>query len=85
MCNLMEKCKLKGLLKEDKKTNPIVIVLVVIGVIVLIAAIAYALYCYLAPKYFGDLEDEFEDEFDEDFFEDDEIVLVDDADNMFED
>jgi len=77
MKNLIEECKLRNLLKEEKKTNTWVIVLAVIGVIALIAAIAYAAYRFFAPDYLDDFEDEFEDEFDDDFFEEDEFVIDD--------
>lgn len=77
MKNLIDELKLKKLLKEEKKMNPIVVGLLVIGVIVLIAAAAYAIYRFFAPKCVDDLDDEFEDEFEDDFFEDDEIILDD--------
>ena len=52
-------------------------ILIVIGVIVVIAAAAYAIYRFFAPDYLEDFEGEFEDEFEDDFFEDDEIILED--------
>ena len=79
MKDFIEALKVKKLLKEEKKCNPIVVVLVIIGVLVIIAAVAYAIYRFFAPDYLGDFEeDEFEDEFDEDFFEDDDIIVVED-------
>ena len=45
-------------LVEKKKTNPIVVALIVIGVLVVIAAAAYALYRFFAPDYLEDFEDE---------------------------
>lgn len=78
MKNFIDECKLNKLVKKEKKKNVVVIVLAVLGGIVLIAAIAYALYRFFAPDYLEDFEDEFEDEFDEDFFEDDEIVFAED-------
>ena len=83
MKNLIDELKLKKLLKEEKKCNPIVVVLVVIGVLVVIAAAAYALYRYFAPECLDDFDD-FEDDFEDDFFEDDEIVLDDSQDHIFE-
>lgn len=94
MKNLIEEWKIKNLLKEvkeEKKTNPIVVILIIIGVIVLIAAAAYAIYRFFAPDSLDDFEDEFEDEFDDDFydeddfFEDDDIVIVDSEEPIFED
>lgn len=77
MKDFIEELKLKKFLKEEKKTNKWVVVLAVIGVIVLIAAIVYAVYRFFAPDCLEDFEDEFEDEFGDDFFEDDEIVVDD--------
>ena len=71
---LMNMTKLNELLKkeeEKKKPCKLVWVFAIIGVIVAIAAIAYAAYRYFAPDYYDDFEDdEFEDEFEDDFFED---------------
>lgn len=77
MKNFIEECRLKKLLKEEKKTNKWVVVLAIIGVIVLIAGVAYVVYRFFAPDYLDDFEDEFEDEFEDDFFEDDEFVVED--------
>ena len=85
MKNFIEEMKLKKLLKEEKKMNPIVVFLIVIGVIVVIATALYAIYRFFAPDYLDDFEeDEFEDEFDDDFFEDDDIILEDLPDNTAE-
>lgn len=75
--DIIDDFKIRKIVKEEKKCNPIVIALVVIGVIVLIAAAVYAIYRFFAPDYLEDFEDdEFEDEFDEDFFEDDDIIII---------
>ena len=74
---LMSMTKLNELLKkkeEEKKPCKLVWVFAVIGAIVAIAAIAYAIYRYFTPDYYDDFEDEFEDEFEDDFFEDEEVV-----------
>lgn len=83
MKNFLEELKLKKLLKEDKKMNPIVVILIVVGVIVVIAAVAYALYRFFQPNTLEDF-DEFEDEFEDDFFIDDEIILEDGEDHLFD-
>lgn len=60
--------------KEEKKTNPFVIILAVIGAIAAVAAVAYAVYYFLIPEdseYFEDFED-FDDD-DEFFDEDDDL------------
>ncbi len=63
---------------EEKKGNTVLWVFAVIGAIVAIAAIAFAVYRYLRPDYLEDFEDDFEDEFDDEdedeFFEDEEDV-----------
>ena len=57
--------------KKEKKSNPVVIVLAVVGVVLAMAAIAYAVYRYFTPDYLDDFEDDFEDDdFDDDFSED---------------
>jgi len=57
--------------KKEKKSNPVVIVFAVIGVVLALAAIAYAIYRYFTPDYLDDFEDDFEDDdFDDDFEED---------------
>jgi len=61
--------------KEEKKTNPLVIVLAVVGAIAFIALVAYAVYYFLIPEdseYFEDFDDddEFFDEEDEDWEDD---------------
>jgi len=59
--------------KKEKKSNPVVIVFAVIGVVLAIAAIAYAVYRYFTPDYLDDFEDDFEDDdFDDDFTENEE-------------
>ncbi|MGL5258891.1 MAG: hypothetical protein ACRC7V_02160 [Lachnospiraceae bacterium] len=69
--------------QETKKICPIVWVFAVIGGVVAIAGIAYALYRYFSPTYLEDfeedLEDDFDDDFDDDFFEDedeDEAIVI---------
>ena len=49
--------------KEVKKCNPILWVFAILGVIAIIAGIAYAIYHYFTPDYLEDFEDDFDDEF----------------------
>ena len=58
--------------EEEKKCNKLLWVVAVIGAIVAVAGIAYAVYRYLTPDYLEDFEDNFDDDFDDDFFEDEE-------------
>ena len=67
--------------EPEKKTNPIVWILAIIGAVAAIAAIAYAVYRYLNPEYFEDFdfaEDEYEDleedVTEEEVFEEDPVV-----------
>ena len=77
---LLATSKLKDILhksgievKKEKKSNPVVVVLAVVGVVLTMAAIAYAVYRYFTPDYLDDFEDDFEDDdFDDDFEEKEE-------------
>lgn len=66
--------------KEEERNKPCVLVwvLAVIGAVVAVAGIAYAVYLYFTPDYLEDFEDDFDDDFDDDFFdeEDDEEIEV---------
>lgn len=73
--NLLETAKLNELLnkKEEKKEGHVVLwILAIVGAVAMVAAIAYAVYCYLTPDYFEDLDDDMDDDFDDDFFEDED-------------
>lgn len=80
--NLISIAKLNNLLNkheeeskcECSKKKTACCVLAVVGVVVLVAVLAYGLYKYLKPDYLEEFEDdEFEDEdFDEDFLLDEE-------------
>lgn len=54
-----------------KKT--ILWVLAIVGAIVAIAAIAYAVYRFVTPNYLKDFEEDFEDDFEDDYFDGEEI------------
>lgn len=58
--------------ENEKRKNAILWALAVIGAVVAIAGIAYAVYRYFSPDYLEDFEDDFDDDF-EDFFEDDDF------------
>ena len=60
--------------EDDKIKKTILWILAIVGAVVAIGAIAYAVYRFFTPDYLEDFEDDFfEDEFDDDFFEDEEI------------
>lgn len=58
--------------EEVKKSHTVLWVFAIIGAVVAIAGIAYALYLYFTPDYLEDFEDDFDDDFDDDFYEDEE-------------
>lgn len=60
------------LLNRESKHSTLKKILILLGLLVVIAAVAYAVYKFFAPDYTDDFDDEFDDEFDDDFFEDDE-------------
>lgn len=78
--NLIDIAKLNELLgkKEEKKkkSNVLVWVLAIVGIIATACAIGYALYRYFTPDYLEDFEDEFEDE---DEFEEEEDIYEDES------
>lgn len=57
---------------EQKSKNVLLWIFAAIGVVVAVAAIAYAVYRYMTPDYLEDFEDDFDDDFEDDFFEDEE-------------
>ena len=75
MANLRDYVVVK---KEEGGFKVLVWILAIIGIIVAVAGIAYAVYRFLTPDYLEDFEEEFEDDFDDDFdddfFEDDQAV-----------
>lgn len=58
--------------EEPKKTNPIVIILAIVGAIASVAAIAYAVFYFFIPEDSEYFEDFDEDEYEEDDLEGDE-------------
>ena len=55
---------------DDKIKKTILWILAIVGAVVAIAGIAYAVYRYFTPDYLEDFEDDFEDDY---FEEEDEI------------
>ena len=58
---------------DDKIKKTILWVLAIVGAIVAIAGIAYAVYRFFTPDYLEDFEDYFEDDFEDEFLDDEEI------------
>ncbi len=71
---IMEAIKTSELLnkKEEKKNNCLIWTLAIIGAVVVIAGIAYAVYRYLTPDYLEDFDDDFDDDFEDDDLEEEE-------------
>ena len=57
---------------DDKIKKTILWILAIVGIVVAVAGIAYAVYRFFAPDYLEDFDEEFEDEFDDDFFNEEE-------------
>lgn len=68
--------ELLGRKKEEEKCNKVLWVFAIIGAVVAVAAVAYAVYRYFTPDYLEDFEDDFDDDFEDDFFEDEEEESV---------
>ena len=58
--------------REEERANRFIFFLALIGGIVAVACIAYAVYRFLTPDYFEDYDDEFDDDFDDDFDDEEE-------------
>ena len=52
--------------KDDRKNNWIFWALAIVGAVVVIAGIAYAVFRYLTPDYLEDFDDDFDDDFEDD-------------------
>lgn len=61
--------------EEAKKANKLLWIFAIIGVVVAVAGLCYAIYRYLHPDYLEDFDEEFETDFDDDddFFEDEGV------------
>ncbi len=57
--------------EEDDDSKKLLWVLAVIGAVVAVVAIAFAVYRFLTPNYLEEFEDDFDDDFD-DYFDDEE-------------
>ena len=57
---------------DDKIKKTILWVLAIVGAIVAIAGIAYAVYRFFTPDYLEDFEEDFEDDFEDDYFDEED-------------
>lgn len=58
---------------QDKVKKAVLCILAIVGAVVAIAGIAYAVYRFLTPDYLENFEEDLDDDFEDDFFEDDEL------------
>ena len=76
--DIVNSAKINQLLNKDKaeqeRKNSIIWILAIIGAVACVAAIAYAVYRHLTPRYLDDFDGDFDyDEFDDDFEDDDDL------------
>jgi hypothetical protein len=67
--DLLNKKQETVVVEEKKSTWKTV--LIIIGIVTVVAVIAYAVYKFMTPDYL----DDFDDDFDDDFFDDDDFVV----------
>ena len=58
---------------DDKMKKTIIWILAIVGAVVAIGAIAYAVYRFFTPDYLEDFDEDFEDDFEDDYFDEEEI------------
>ena len=78
---LLNTAKINALLhptknEDAKKDNPYIVVLVIVGAIALIAAIAYAVYYFFVPDKLVVFEDDFDDVYGDEIFNEPEAEVV---------
>ena len=74
--DMIQETKLYEMLQkrdQDKVKKTVLWILAIVGAVVAIAGIAYAVYRFVTPKYLEEFEEDFDDDFEDDFFEDEEL------------
>ena len=59
---------------DDKIKKTILWMLAIVGAVVAIAGIAYAVYRFFTPDYLEDFDEDFEDDFEDDYFEEEDEI-----------
>ncbi len=59
---------------DDKIKQTILWTLAIVGAVVAIAGIAYAVYRFFTPDYLEDFDEDFEDDFEDDYFEEEDEI-----------
>ena len=67
--------KAEPVIEVKEKKSTLKTVLIIIGLVAVVAAIAYAVYKFMTPDYLDDFDVDFDDDFDDDFFDDDDLVV----------
>ena len=61
---------------DDKIKKTILWTLAIVGAVVAIAGIAYAVYRYFTPDYLEDFDEDFEADFEDDYFEEEDVLYA---------
>lgn len=59
---------------DDKIKKTILWTLAIVGAVVAIAGIAYAVYRFFTPDYLEDFDEDFEEDFEDDYFEEEDEI-----------
>lgn len=58
--------------QEEKKQNAVMWIFIIIGAVIAVAGIAYAVYRFFTPDYLDDFDEDFDEDFEDDFFDDED-------------
>ena len=58
--------------EEEKKQNAVMWIFIIVGAVIAVAGIAYAVYRFFTPDYLEDFDEDFDDDFEDDFFDDED-------------
>lgn len=70
--------------EEEKKQNAVMWIFIIVGAVVAVAGIAYAVYRFFTPDYLEDFDEDFDDDFEDDFFDDEDEEAAEDKDEKAE-
>ena len=62
--------------EEEKKQNAVMWILIIIGAVIAVAGIAYAVYRFFTPDYLEDFDEDFDDDDEEIEPDEDELVSL---------
>ena len=74
--DMLSATKLNEILRkrdDDKIKKTILWTLAIVGAVVAVAGIAYAVYRFFTPDYLEDFDEDFEEDFEDDYFEDEDV------------